>query len=58
MEDEEDFINVLVLMDEFNSASESIKKDKPGNYKQQQQIFYCIKTTKHNLIRFMTQTMK
>jgi hypothetical protein len=44
MEDEEDYINVLVLMDETNSASQSIHKDKPGNYKQQQ-IFYCIKTT-------------
>jgi hypothetical protein len=44
MEVEEDFINVLVLMGEFNSASESLKKDKPGNCKQQQ-IFYCIKTT-------------
>jgi hypothetical protein len=30
MEDEEDFINVLVLIDEFSSASENINKDKPG----------------------------
>jgi hypothetical protein len=29
MEDEEDYINVLVLIDECNSASESINKDKP-----------------------------
>jgi hypothetical protein len=35
MEVEEDLINALVLMGEFNSASESLKKDKPGNCKQQ-----------------------